>query len=160
MSALPRKADIPAAAMNVRFVPKHRKEAEDCRQMAAKAISPLDKEAWLKLSGDWLRLPDGGIGGKPPLSLTSTRLFAFQFLLNAPCRCVSVPALDWGLSNRVCRRLVFDSFYRSDQRSLQNVFVEILSDAESGFAEGDAVQLGRRVSREGHKTLRVLDAPR
>jgi hypothetical protein len=28
----------------------YRKQAEDCRQMAAKAISPLDKEAWLKLA--------------------------------------------------------------------------------------------------------------
>ena len=26
--------------------------------MAAKVISPLDKEAWLKLAGDWLRLAD------------------------------------------------------------------------------------------------------
>jgi hypothetical protein len=24
--------------------------------MAGKVISPLDKEAWLKLAGDWLRL--------------------------------------------------------------------------------------------------------
>jgi hypothetical protein len=37
---------------------RYRKQAEDCRQMAAKAISPLDKEAWLKLAGDWLRLTD------------------------------------------------------------------------------------------------------
>ena len=37
---------------------RYRKQAEDCRQMAAKAISPLDKEAWLKLAGDWLRLAD------------------------------------------------------------------------------------------------------
>jgi hypothetical protein len=26
---------------------RYRKQAEDCRQMAAKVISPLDKEAWL-----------------------------------------------------------------------------------------------------------------
>jgi hypothetical protein len=26
--------------------------------MAAKAVRPLDKEAWLKLAGDWLRLTD------------------------------------------------------------------------------------------------------
>jgi hypothetical protein len=37
---------------------RYRKQAEDCRQMAGKAISPLDKEAWLKLAGDWLRLAD------------------------------------------------------------------------------------------------------
>jgi hypothetical protein len=35
---------------------RDRKQAEDCQQMAAKAISPVDKEAWLKLAGDWLRL--------------------------------------------------------------------------------------------------------
>jgi hypothetical protein len=38
-------------------------------------------------------------------------------------------APGWELLSRVCRRLASDSFYRSDQRSLQNVFVEILSDA-------------------------------
>ena len=38
---------------------RYRKQAEDCRQMAARVISPLDKEAWLKLAGDWLRLADG-----------------------------------------------------------------------------------------------------
>jgi hypothetical protein len=36
----------------------YRKQAEDCRQMAAKAISPLDKEAWLKSAEDWLKLAD------------------------------------------------------------------------------------------------------
>jgi hypothetical protein len=35
---------------------RFRKQAEECRQMAAKVISPLDKEAWLKLAEDWLRL--------------------------------------------------------------------------------------------------------
>jgi hypothetical protein len=28
---------------------------EECRREAEKAISPLDKEAWLKLAADWLR---------------------------------------------------------------------------------------------------------
>jgi hypothetical protein len=37
---------------------RYRKQAEDCRQMAAKVISALDKEAWLKLAGDWLRRAD------------------------------------------------------------------------------------------------------
>jgi hypothetical protein len=32
---------------------RYRKQAEDCRQMAAKAISPLEREA--DLAGDWLR---------------------------------------------------------------------------------------------------------
>jgi hypothetical protein len=37
---------------------RYRKQAEDCRQMAAKVVSPLDKEAWLKSAVDWLRLAD------------------------------------------------------------------------------------------------------
>jgi len=45
---------------------RYRKRAKDCRQMAAKAISPLDKEAWLKLAGDWLRLADDGAPWEKP----------------------------------------------------------------------------------------------
>lgn len=37
--------------------------------------------------------------------------------------------MPWGLSNRAYRRLFSDGFYRSDQRPLRNVFIEILSDA-------------------------------
>ncbi len=33
---------------------KYRQLAEECRQQAEKAFSPLDKEAWLKLAADWL----------------------------------------------------------------------------------------------------------
>jgi hypothetical protein len=32
------------------------KEAEECRKQAVKAISPLDKEAWLRLAEEWLKL--------------------------------------------------------------------------------------------------------
>jgi hypothetical protein len=35
---------------------RFRQQAEECRREAKKAISPLDKEAWLKLAADWLRL--------------------------------------------------------------------------------------------------------
>jgi hypothetical protein len=35
---------------------KYRQQAEECRKMAEKAFSPLDKEAWLELAADWLRL--------------------------------------------------------------------------------------------------------
>jgi hypothetical protein len=37
-------------------VQKYRQQAEECRKMADKAFSPLDKEAWLQLAADWLRL--------------------------------------------------------------------------------------------------------
>jgi hypothetical protein len=35
---------------------RFRKQAEECREQAAKAISPLDKEAWLRTAGEWLKL--------------------------------------------------------------------------------------------------------
>ena len=53
---------------------QYRKRAEECRQMASKVISPLDKEAWLKLAEDWLRLAlnsekrEGPTKPKPPQS--------------------------------------------------------------------------------------------
>jgi hypothetical protein len=36
----------------------YRKQAEDARQMAEKAISPLDKATWLRLAEDWQRLAE------------------------------------------------------------------------------------------------------
>jgi hypothetical protein len=33
-----------------------RKRAEDAREQAAKAISPLDKAAWFRVAEDWLKL--------------------------------------------------------------------------------------------------------
>jgi hypothetical protein len=36
-------------------IERFRQQAEECRREAEKAISPLDKEAWLKLAADWLR---------------------------------------------------------------------------------------------------------
>ncbi len=33
-----------------------RKQAEECRQQAAKAISPLDKETLLRVAEEWIRL--------------------------------------------------------------------------------------------------------
>lgn len=33
---------------------RYRKEAEECRRQAEKAISPIDKEAWLKIAEEWL----------------------------------------------------------------------------------------------------------
>ena len=35
---------------------KYRQQAEECRKMAEKVFRPLDKEAWLELAADWLRL--------------------------------------------------------------------------------------------------------
>jgi hypothetical protein len=35
---------------------KFHKEAEECRQMAKQAANPQDKEAWVRLAEDWLKL--------------------------------------------------------------------------------------------------------
>jgi hypothetical protein len=31
-------------------------QAEECRQQAERAISLLDKESWLRLAGEWIKL--------------------------------------------------------------------------------------------------------
>jgi hypothetical protein len=35
---------------------RFRKQANECREQAAKARSPLDKEAWLRTAGEWIKL--------------------------------------------------------------------------------------------------------
>jgi hypothetical protein len=35
---------------------RYRKQAEECRQQAEQAKSPLDKEAWLRVAGEWIKL--------------------------------------------------------------------------------------------------------
>ncbi|MEK9285694.1 hypothetical protein MTR72_39920 [Bradyrhizobium sp. ISRA442] len=35
---------------------RFRRAAEKCRELAEEATSPLDKEAWLRLAEDWLKL--------------------------------------------------------------------------------------------------------
>jgi hypothetical protein len=35
---------------------RFRKEAEVCRQQAERAVSRLDKEAWLRAADEWLKL--------------------------------------------------------------------------------------------------------
>jgi hypothetical protein len=35
---------------------RFRQQAEECRQQAEKAISPLDKEAWLRTASEWIEL--------------------------------------------------------------------------------------------------------
>ncbi len=43
-------------AMSEDDVVRFRKQAEECRKQAARAISPLDKEAWLQAAEEWLKL--------------------------------------------------------------------------------------------------------
>ena len=37
---------------------RFRQEAEECRKLAASAVSQLDKEAWLRLAADWIELAE------------------------------------------------------------------------------------------------------
>jgi hypothetical protein len=38
---------------------RFRVEAEDCRKLAEAAKNPADKEAWLRLAGDWIKIAEG-----------------------------------------------------------------------------------------------------
>ena len=33
-----------------------RKQADECREQAARAVSPLDKESWLPVAEEWIKL--------------------------------------------------------------------------------------------------------
>jgi hypothetical protein len=35
---------------------RFRKQADECREQAAKAVSPLDKEAWPRVAEEWIKL--------------------------------------------------------------------------------------------------------
>jgi hypothetical protein len=37
-------------------IARFRQQATECRQQAERAINPFDKEAWLHLAGDWIKL--------------------------------------------------------------------------------------------------------
>jgi hypothetical protein len=37
---------------------RFREMADECREQAARSLSPLDKERWLKLAGDWIKMAE------------------------------------------------------------------------------------------------------
>jgi hypothetical protein len=37
---------------------RFRQEAEDCRKLAERSVNQIDKEAWLSLAGDWIKLAE------------------------------------------------------------------------------------------------------
>jgi hypothetical protein len=41
---------------------RYRKQADEAREQAAKVISPLDKEAWLRVAEEWLKLAESADG--------------------------------------------------------------------------------------------------
>jgi hypothetical protein len=43
---------------------RFRRQAEEATEEAAKTISPLDKEAWLRLAEEWLKLASSTDGRK------------------------------------------------------------------------------------------------
>ena len=42
--------------MSVSDVDRFRKEAEEARRQAERAISSLDKEEWLRVAAEWIKL--------------------------------------------------------------------------------------------------------
>lgn len=38
---------------------RYRNEAEECRRLAERAITQPDKEAWLRLAAEWMKLAEG-----------------------------------------------------------------------------------------------------
>ena len=44
--------------MSDQDIARFRKQAEETRQHAERAISPLDKEAWLRVAGEWIKLAE------------------------------------------------------------------------------------------------------
>jgi hypothetical protein len=45
-----------SVTMSDDYAARFRKQAEECREQAAKAVNPLDKEAWLRLAEEWLMM--------------------------------------------------------------------------------------------------------
>jgi hypothetical protein len=43
-------------AMSEHDVTRYRALADECRQLAERATNPLDKEAWLRLAGEWVKM--------------------------------------------------------------------------------------------------------
>jgi len=43
-------------AMSAADAARYRKQAEEARQYAESAINPFDKEAWLRIAEEWLKL--------------------------------------------------------------------------------------------------------
>jgi hypothetical protein len=43
-------------AMSDDYAARFRKQAEECREQAAKAVNPIDKEASLRLAEEWLKM--------------------------------------------------------------------------------------------------------
>ncbi|KJC52198.1 hypothetical protein UB31_09655 [Bradyrhizobium sp. LTSP849] len=50
--------------MSEQDVARFRAQADECRQQAERAVSALDKEAWLRLAGEWIKLAQNAAGDR------------------------------------------------------------------------------------------------
>jgi hypothetical protein len=63
--------DLPKADFAMRLGCKesrYRQEAEQCLQLAERTRTQIDKEAWLRLATDWVRLAEAAEKERPPRS--------------------------------------------------------------------------------------------
>jgi hypothetical protein len=37
-------------------IERYRKQAQECQEQAERAVNPLDKERWLRLAGEWVKM--------------------------------------------------------------------------------------------------------
>ena len=44
---------------------RFRQEAEECRKLAERSASQLDKEAWLRLAADWIKMAENAEQRRP-----------------------------------------------------------------------------------------------
>jgi hypothetical protein len=47
-----------AAPMTGTDAHRFRQEADECRKLAERSAAPSDKEAWLRLAADWIKLAE------------------------------------------------------------------------------------------------------
>jgi hypothetical protein len=50
--------DGDAAMKSETLAQRYRREAEECKLNAQRAIRPIDRDAWLKLAADWMKLAE------------------------------------------------------------------------------------------------------
>ena len=49
---------VSGVLMTENDVQRFRSEAKECRRLAEQATSPIDKQAWLRLAEDWIKLAE------------------------------------------------------------------------------------------------------
>ena len=52
------RTSVSGVLMTENDVERFRNEARECRQLAERATNPIDKQAWLRLAEDWIKLAE------------------------------------------------------------------------------------------------------